>query len=96
MRYHDGSLVKLGDVVAIRLADGDSKARVVMLGETRQHIITDGHFLEWVETEKLLDRSQVIVEWIERNPYAHDNPQYAPVGNYLFTGLDCCVTRVDA
>ena len=53
-------------------------------------------FIEWVESEKLLAASQVIVEWVDRNPLAHSDPQYAPVGNFMFTGLDCCVKRVHA
>lgn len=93
MRYSDGSPVKLGDIVTILLADGSAKARVVMLGDTREHLSVDEGFIEWVESEKLLDASQVVVEWIDSNPFAHDDPRYAPVGNYMFTGLDCCVTR---
>ena len=95
MQYHDGLLVKLGDIVSIALAEGAAKARVVMLGDTREHLNVDEGFIEWVESEKLLDSSQVVVEWVDRNPFAHDDPQYAPVGNYMFTGLDC-VTRIDA
>ena len=93
MKYHDGSLVNLGDIVAIPMADGGSKARVVMLGDTREHLGVDEGFIEWVESEKLLDSSQVVVEWVDRNPLAHDDPQYAPVGNYMFTGLDECITH---
>ena len=96
MNYHDGSPAKLGDIVAIRLADRSAKARVVLLGDTREHLGVDAEFIEWAESQKLLVPSQVVVEWIDQNPLAHDDPQYAPVGNYMFTGLDCCVTRVDA
>ena len=55
MRYSDGSQVKLGDIVTIRLADAEARARVVMLGDTREHLGMDEQFIEWVETEKLLD-----------------------------------------
>ena len=96
MNYHDGSPAKLGDIVVIRLADRNAKARVVLLGDTREHLDLDADFIEWAESEKLLDPSQVVIEWIDPNPFAHDDPQYAPVGNHMFTGLDCCVTRVDA
>jgi len=95
MQYHDGSLAKLGDIVAIPLPGGSARARVVMLGDTREHLAIDEGFVEWVESEKLLDPSQVVVEWIDQNPLAHSDPKYSPVGNYMFTGLDCCVTRVD-
>ena len=92
MKYHNGSLVKLGDIVTIPLADGGAKAWVVMLGDTREHLGVDEGFIEWVENEKLLDPTQVVVEWIDRKPFAHDDPQYAPVGNYMFTGVDECIT----
>jgi hypothetical protein len=95
MNYHDGSPAKLGDIVAIAMPGGTVRARVVMLGDTREHDIDEG-FLQWAESEKLLDASQVIVEWIDQNPLAHSDPQYAPVGNYMFTALDSCVKRVDA
>ena len=96
MNYHDGSPAKLGDIVAVRLADRTAKARVVLLGDTREHLDVESEFIEWAESEKLFDPSQVVIEWIDQNPLAHSDPQYAPVGNYMFTGLDCCVTRVDA
>lgn len=96
MKYHDGSLAKLGDIVSIPMPGGSAKARLVMLGDTREHLDIDSGFIEWVESEKLLDATQVIVEWIGQNPLAHNNPQYAPVGNYMFTSLDSCVSHADA
>lgn len=96
MNYHDGSPAKLGDIVAIPMPGGTARARVVMLGDTREHLDIDKAFINWADGEKLLDASQVIVEWIEENPLAHSDAQYAPVGNYMFTALDCCVKRIDA
>ena len=96
MNYHDGSPAKLGDIVIIRLADGDKQARIVWLGDTREHVNLDADFMDWAESGKLLDPSQVVIEWIDPNPFAHHDPQYAPVGNLMFTGLDGCATRVDA
>jgi hypothetical protein len=95
MKYSNGSPVRLGDIVTIRLADGNAKARVVMLGDTGEHLDVDEQFVDWVESEKLLEPEQVVVAWIDRNPFAHNDPQYAPVGNYMFTGLDDCI-RPDA
>jgi hypothetical protein len=95
MKYADGSTVTLGDIVTISLADGGAKARVVVLGDTREHLAVDESFLEWIESEKLLDPTQVVVEWLDRNPFAHNDPRYAPVGNYMFTDLDESVTRVE-
>ncbi len=103
MKYPDGSLVRLGDIVTIPLPDSNAKARVVMLGakarvvmlgDTREHLGIDKKFLDWVESDKtLLEPSYVVVEWVDRNPFAHNDPKYAPVGNYMFTQLDGCVTH---
>jgi ribosomal 50S subunit-recycling heat shock protein len=41
MKYSDGSSVKLGDIIAIPLPSGTAKARVVMLGDTREHLDID-------------------------------------------------------
>ena len=64
-----------------------------MLGDTQEHLDIDEQFVRWVLTERLLEPSQVVVEWVARNPFAHDDPQYASVGNYIFTGLDSCITH---
>ena len=93
MKYHNGSLANLGDIVIIPLPTGNAKARIVMLGDTREHLDIDKQFLDWVKNENMLEASQVVVEWIGRNPLAHNDPQYAPVGNYMFTELDECVTQ---
>ena len=93
MTYYDGSPVTLGDIVTIPLQDGSAQARVVMLGDTQEHLDIDEQFVQWVQSERLLEPSQVVVEWVTRNPFAHDDPQYAPVGNYMFTGLDSCITH---
>jgi hypothetical protein len=44
MNYYDGSLVKLGDIVAIRLADRIATGRVVLLGDTREHLGVEKEF----------------------------------------------------
>ena len=95
MNYHDGSAAKLGDIVSIPMPDGNAKARLVMLGDTGEHLEMDAAFIEWVESAKMLDSTEAVVEWIDQNPLAHSDPQYAPVGNYMITGF-CCVTRIDA
>jgi len=94
MKYPDGSRVKLGDIVTIPLPSGRARAKIVMLGDTREHLDIDQQFLDWIESDKkLLEPSYVLVEWVDRNPLAHDDPKYAPVGNYMFTQLDECVSR---
>ena len=93
MRYHDGSTVTLGDIVTVPVPSGTAKARVVMLGETYEHLDIERQFLAWVKAEKILEQSSVIIEWVANNPFAHDDPQYAPVGNYMFSALDESVER---
>src|ERR1043165_4305111 len=70
MNYHDGTDVKLGDIVAIPMPGGSARARVVWLGDTREHLEMDEGFIEWAENEKLLDPSQIVVEWIDQNTVA--------------------------
>jgi hypothetical protein len=85
MTYLDGTPITLGDVVTVPVPGGTAKARVVMLGETYEHLGIDEQFLAWVKRDKVLERSSVVVEWLESNPFAHDDPRYAPVGNYMFS-----------
>ena len=59
-----------------------------MLGETYEHLDIDSRFLAWVDAGKVLQQSSVIIEWVETNPFAHDDPRYAPVGNYMFSTVD--------
>jgi hypothetical protein len=93
MKYHDGSTVALGDIVNVPVPDGTAKARVVMLGDTYEHLDIEAGFLEWVKADRVLKEESVVVEWVGSNPFAHNDPQYAPVGNYMFTATDECVTK---
>jgi hypothetical protein len=88
MKYHDGSTITLGDLVTVPVPSGAAKARVVMLGDTYEHLGIDPSFLSWVKSEKVLKNTAVVIEWIGDNPFAHDDPQYAPVGNYMFSPAD--------
>lgn len=94
MKYHDGLTIMLGDIVSVPMPEGKEKARVVMLGDTYEHLDIDKQFLSWVNKEKVLERTSIVVEWLGSNPLAHDDPQYAPVGNYMFTSVDECVEKV--
>jgi hypothetical protein len=94
MKYADGTDVPLGDVVQIPMQDGLAAARVVMLGDTLEHAGVEEEFRAWVLRESLLDADAVVVEWVGLNPLAHQDPSYAPVGDYMFTRLDDCVRQV--
>lgn len=93
MKYHDGATVVLGDVVTVPVPGGTAKARVVMLGDTYAHILVDSSFLAWVKAEKVLKESSIVIEWVGGNPFAHDDPRYAPVGSYMFSAVDEHVSR---
>ena len=88
MNYHDGSQIALGDVVTVPLPTGTERARVVMLGASYEHLDIDPQFVAWVERERVLEPAQIVIEWLDRNPLAHTDPQYAPVGNFMFTEPD--------
>lgn len=94
MRYIDGSIVTLGDVVEVVVPGGTAKARVVILGESYEHLDIGRDFVDWVEEEQILQRTSIVVEWIDANPLAHSDPRYAPVGNYMFSALDEFVVRI--
>ena len=93
MNYHDGSIVCLGNVVRVPIPKGTARARVVMLGETYEHLDIDENFVAWVKADRVLKPSDIIVEWVDSNPFAHNDPRYAPVGNYMFSPLDEDVTK---
>lgn len=88
MRYHDGSTVTFGDIVAVPVPGGTARARVVMLGETYEHLEVDAPFLAWVEKDRALESSALVAEQLDANPFAHDDPRYAPIGNFTFRMLD--------
>ena len=94
MKYLDGSPIALGDIVSIPVPSGTARARVVMLGETYEHMEIDPDFLAWVEGTRKLEASDIIVEWVDANPYSHNDSRYAPVGNYMFSSVDEHVQRV--
>lgn len=83
----------LGDVVNVPVPEGTAKARVVMLGETYEHLGIDADFLDWVQRDRVLEASPVVLEWFASNPFTHSDPQYAPVGNYIISPLDEYVLR---
>lgn len=77
MLYHDGSVAILGDVVNVGMPGGTARARIVMLGDTYEHLDIDGDSLSWVTTERKLEPNQIVVERVEENPLGHNDPQYA-------------------
>src|SRR3954447_6226863 len=78
----------LGDQVTLPAPSGSAKVRVVMLGETYEHLEIDPGFVSWVKKDKVLETGSIVVEWIGSNPFAHTDPKYAPAGNYMFSPVD--------
>jgi hypothetical protein len=93
MKYEDGVEVSLGDIVSLPVPGGTRRARIVMLN-TYEHLDIDAHFVSWVKAQKKLEGSYVVAEWLDANPFAHNDPRYAPAGNYIFSPIDKWVTRV--
>jgi hypothetical protein len=92
VHYLDGSPAKLGDTVRVGMPVGGGRARIVMLGDTYEHLDIDPQFLTWVKRDRVLEPNHVVIEWLDKNPLAHNDPRYAPVGNYMFTPLDHAIT----
>ena len=88
MQYHDGTLAKLGDIIIVPLHSGPIEGRVVMLGDTYEHLDLDAEFVTWVKKDMIIDSTLVAVQLIGENPLAHNDPRYAPVGDIMFTTLD--------
>jgi len=88
MKYYDSTEILLGDIVSVPVPGGDNLARVVVLGETLDHLDVDPEFLDWIRKDKVLAATSIIVEWLGVNPYAHSKSGFAPVGNYMFTAID--------
>jgi hypothetical protein len=93
LNYHDGSTAQLGDIVRVPIPTGTARARIVMLGETYEHLDIDPGFVAWVKSDKVLRPGSIVIEWLDTNPFAHTDPQYAPVGNFMFSALDEWVER---
>jgi hypothetical protein len=64
-----------------------------MLGDSYEHLDIDPAFLRWVKSEKVLASTSVVIQWLGANPFAHDDPKYAPVGDYMFSPADQHLVR---
>jgi len=94
VRYVDGIEVRLGDIVTVPVPSGSAKGKIVMLGDSREHLPIEPSFLAWVQREPaLLKPGSVVIEWVDENPLAHSDPRYAPAGDYMFTPIDQFVTK---
>ena len=54
----------------------------------------DQDFYSWAKSEGIIKKDTVVIEWLETNPFEHDNPKYVPVGNYMTLQCICCETFI--
>lgn len=87
MKYEDGQTVMLGDIVRVDLHDGDHTGRVIMIGDTGEYDGVDARTAKWALESGHVGKQNIMLEWVEPNPLAHDDPKYAPVSNTLSTSL---------
>ncbi len=74
----------LGDEIMVPEGPNqESLARVVAIGIDFVANDIDESFYSWAKNEKIIGKDTVVVEWIEANPLSHNDPGYAPVGNYM-------------
>ena len=87
MKYDDGQTVMLGDIVWVELHDGAYLGRVIMIGDTGEYENVDAQTAKWALETGHVGKQKIMLEWVEPNPLAHDDPKYAPVSNALSTSL---------
>lgn len=87
MKYDDGQTVMLGDIVRVDLHDGDHVGRVIMIGDTGEYEGVDAQIAKWALESDHVGKQKILLEWVEPNPLANDDPKYAPVSNTLSTSL---------
>ncbi len=91
MKYHCGTDVMIGDEIMVSYGqDQESLARVVAIGVDMAANDIDESFYSWAKRESIIDKDTIVVEWIGSNPLAHNDPNYAPVGNYMTLQSICC------
>jgi hypothetical protein len=93
MKYSDGQLVMLGDIVSIGMHDGPHQAKVILLGDTGEYSELDEETVRWAIDSGHVDDSRIMAVWTAKNPLEHNDPMYAPVGDTISTDL-CCVALV--
>lgn len=81
----------IGDEIKVQIGPGrESLARVVAIGTDLVDDDIDESFYEWAKRESIIGKDTVVVEWIGSNPLSHNEPNYAPVGNYMTLQSICC------
>src|SRR4030043_1443641 len=95
MKYKCGTGAMLGDEIMVQYGPNqEALARVVAIGLDLVIDEIDPAFYSWAKSEGIIDKDTVVVEWVGANPLSHDDPNYAPVGNYMTLQSVCCETFI--
>ena len=91
MKYSCGTEVMLGDEIMVGHGpQKESLARVIAIGTNQAIQGLDPSVYSGAKGAGIIDQDTVVVEWVEANPLAHNDPRYAPVGTYMTSqGLGC-------
>lgn len=85
----------MGDEILVTCGpEKKSLGRVIAIGLDLVWCGIDKSFYDWAKKDKVINDDTVVIEWIEENPFAHNNPKYAPTGNYMTLSSVCCETFV--
>lgn len=93
MDYNSGDIVRLGDLVEVELPDGQHQARVVMIGETGEHVSIAKDTVAWMTASGHVGKGRILIEWVTGNPLEHGDQNFAPVSNTLSLTLAGVVLR---
>jgi len=95
MKYKCGTDVNLGDIIMVEYGPHrESLACVVAIGLDLVIDKIDQAYYSWAKRERIITKDTVVVEWIDTNPLSHNDPNHAPVGNYMVLQSICCETFV--
>ncbi|MBZ0166480.1 MAG: hypothetical protein K8I00_06705 [Candidatus Omnitrophica bacterium] len=91
MKYECGTQAMLGDEIMVSYGPNKKAlGRVVAIGLDLVKEDIDKVFWAWAKKDNIINDQTVVIEWIKENPLAHDNPQHAPIGNYMTLSSVCC------
>jgi len=95
MKYECGTEVKLGDRIMSGYGPGkEALAKVVAIGTDLAIYEIDQDFYSWAKSEGIIGKETVVIEWLEKNPFEHNDSKFAPVGNYMTLQSICCETFI--
>ena len=75
----------LGDIIEVTLHDGAHRAKVVLIGDSGEHRGIEDKTATWAMNCGHVKSDDLMAEFIDGNPFAHNDPRYAPVANTITT-----------